>query len=340
MSYLRTIRTIAQLPHRTGRCSISGPFLTNQRHFSYEATVSGIWQSLSQSAPVAYVQHEMINLHDFTGLPWWATIVLTTVGLRTLVTLPLAVYQNKILTRLEQISLEMPELIKELKVETAYAMKKFNLSEKEARIMYNHSLKKQWNNLIVRENCHPAKTMVLLWGQIPLWIVQSVAIRNLVSMLPDPTAIEAQIAYTELTLGGFGWIPNLTELDHSLIFPISLGIINLAIIEIQAASRTKLPSKLQTVFTNLFRGLSILMVPIAASVPSCLCLYWVTSSAYGLGQNLMLLSPRVRRAVGIPAVPSELSHPYQHLRNTFAAKLGTLTSIGSSNQQPPPSSKA
>ncbi|XP_040155088.1 cytochrome c oxidase assembly protein COX18, mitochondrial isoform X3 [Anopheles arabiensis] len=278
MSYLRTIRTIghtsafARHPHRTvvGRSTITPGHLqvVSQRHFSYEATVAGFWQTLSQSAPVAYVQQGMINLHDLTGLPWWATVILTTVGLRTLVTLPLAVYQNKILARLEQISLEMPELIKELKAETAYAMKKFNWTEKEARIMYNHSLKKQWNNLIVRENCHPAKTMVLLWGQIPLWIVQSVAIRNLVSMLPDPTAIEAQIAYTELTLGGFGWIPNLTELDHSLIFPVALGVINLSIIEIQAASRTKLPSKLQTIFTNLFRGLSILMVPIAASVPS------------------------------------------------------------------------
>uniref|UniRef100_A0A2M4BUB3 Putative inner membrane protein cox18 mitochondrial n=1 Tax=Anopheles marajoara TaxID=58244 RepID=A0A2M4BUB3_9DIPT len=291
------------------------------RHFSYEATVTGIWQSLSQSTPVAYVQHGMIELHDFSGLPWWTTIVIATIGLRTLVTLPLAIYQNKIVARLELISLEMPELIKELKAETAYAIKKFNWTEKEARIMYNHSLKKQWNNLIVRENCHPAKTMVLLWGQIPLWILQSVAIRNLVSMMPDPTAIEAQIAYTELTLGGFGWIPNLTELDHSLILPVALGVINLVIIEIQANSRTKPPSKLQTIFTNLFRGLSIVMVPIAASVPSCLCLYWVTSSAYGLGQNLLLLSPRFRRIVGIPAVPSELTNPYQHLLQTFSDRF-------------------
>lgn len=152
MSYLRTIRTIghtsafARHPHRTvvARSTITpGHFqVVSQRHFSYEATVAGFWQTLSQSAPVAYVQQGMINLHDLTGLPWWATVILTTVGLRTLVTLPLAVYQNKILARLEQISLEMPELIKELKAETAYAMKKFNWTEKEARIMYNHSVRR------------------------------------------------------------------------------------------------------------------------------------------------------------------------------------------------------
>lgn len=142
MSYLRTVRTVAVLTQRPTRwtTSLSSGVFNPQRHFSYEATVTGIWHSLSQSAPVAYMQHGMINLHDLTGLPWWATIVLTTVGLRTLVTLPLAVYQNKILTRLEQISLEMPEIVKELKAETAFAMKKFNWTEKEARIMYNHSV--------------------------------------------------------------------------------------------------------------------------------------------------------------------------------------------------------
>ncbi|XP_058124931.1 cytochrome c oxidase assembly protein COX18, mitochondrial [Anopheles ziemanni] len=352
MSYLRTLRTVAlssgRLSTHTYRehavlttprwnnASVQG-FLPQSavRQFSYEATVTSIWQSISHSKPVAYVQHGMIDFHDFTGLPWWATIILATVGLRTFVTLPLAIYQNKILARLEKISMEMPDIIKELKMETAYAIKKFNWSEKEARIMYNHSLKKQWNKLIVRENCHPAKTMVLLWGQIPLWIVQSVAIRNLVSLMPDPTAIEAQIAYTELTVGGFGWIPNLTELDQSLILPVALGVINLTIIEIQAASRTKLPSKLQTVFTNLFRVLSIVMVPIAASVPSCLCLYWVSSSAYGLGQNLFLLSPRVRRAVGIPAVPSESSQPYQHLYHKLTSKFSALSNrLSSSNPSP------
>lgn len=94
-------------------------------------------------------------------------------------------------------------------------------------------LKKQWNLLIIRENCHPAKSLILLWAQIPLWIIQSVSIRNLVSMLPDPNQLQAQIAYTELTLGGFAWIPNLTEVDSSFIFPVALGLINLAIIEVR-----------------------------------------------------------------------------------------------------------
>lgn len=126
----------------------------------------------------------------------------------------------------------------------------------------------QYSKLIVKENCHPAKSMVILLGQIPLWIIQSVAIRNLLSLLPNPDNFTAQIAYTELTVGGFLWVPNLTQVDASFILPIAFGIMNLTIIECQTRMRTRPPGKWQKISTNLFRGLVVLMVPVACTVPS------------------------------------------------------------------------
>ncbi len=38
--------------------------------------------------------------------------------------------------------------------------------------------------------------------------------------------------YVGLTNGGFGWIPNLTDVDHSFILPISMAFANLAIIQV------------------------------------------------------------------------------------------------------------
>lgn len=63
------------------------------RKFSYQETVAGIWKSISNSTPVAYLQDGLLLLHDSTCLPWWATIVISTVLLRTVITLPFAVYQ-------------------------------------------------------------------------------------------------------------------------------------------------------------------------------------------------------------------------------------------------------
>nr|XP_016933984.1 cytochrome c oxidase assembly protein COX18, mitochondrial [Drosophila suzukii] len=281
----------------------------------------GFWQTLSNSTPVAYMQDVLIKIHDYSGLPWWASIVLSTFLFRSVVTLPLTIYQHKITARIEKIALEMPAIVEELKKEAAMAKQKFKWSDKQTQIVYRRSIKKQWQNLIVRDNCHPMKTMIVLWGQIPLWIFQSVALRNLVYMLPDPMSIEAQIVTTEMTIGGFGWIPNLTVVDNSYILPVTLGLINLAIIEVQAMSRTRPPTRLQSIANNVFRGLSVVMVPVACTVPSALCVYWVASSSFGLAQNLLMLSPEVRRSVGIPKTQTELSQPYDLLWQKIQQRL-------------------
>lgn len=316
-AYLNASRTFSCITINKDRLRKNDKIPNYQRQISRNLSANGtiykLWTDMSNSTPVHYVQESLIQIHNITGLPWWATIVLSTLLLRTFIIFPLAVYQNKIAARLENITLEMPGIVAELKKETAIAMKRYNWTQNQARSIYNKSLKKQWNNLVIRDNCHPMKTFIVIWGQLPLWIFQSVALRNLVYMLPNPNSIEAQVIFAEMTLGGFGWIPNLTEVDASFILPVALGMLNYTNIQIQAWMRTSPPTRLQRYATNVFKVLSVCMVPIAATVPSCICIYWVTSSFYGIVQNLILLKPSVRRLLGIPKTTKELQEPYQHL---------------------------
>ncbi|XP_049693881.2 cytochrome c oxidase assembly protein COX18, mitochondrial [Helicoverpa armigera] len=296
------------------------------RNFSMEAFAK--WQeqtyaSISGSTPVHFMQDGLLYFHDLTGMPWWATIVTSTILIRTCMTLPLSVYQNYILAKVENISLELKDMVNELKKETTIAKKVYNLTDKQAVLLYKRSLKKQWNNLIVRDNCHPFKASLLIWFQLPVWVCMSFALRNLVyTNSPDPAAL---VTLMELSTGGIGWIPNLTEPDHSWILPVAFGLTNLSIIEIQRLSKLRQPSKLYNVFTNVFRVFTIIMIPVAANVPSCMCLYWMTSSSIGLVHNLILLSPSIRRKLRIPLAPSELEEPYKHikeeLKDSFRRKL-------------------
>lgn len=48
---------------------------------------------LSQIKPVLFIQDQIIQLHQDTGLPWWSTIILTGLFIRTLIILPLAINQ-------------------------------------------------------------------------------------------------------------------------------------------------------------------------------------------------------------------------------------------------------
>lgn len=224
------------------------------------------------------------------------------------------------MARLELIALEMPAIVQELKIEAKIAMERFKWDEKQTRGVYNRSVKKQWSALIERENCHPAKTIIVLWGQIPLWICQSIAIRNLVNMFPDPASFEAQMVKIGLSVGGFGWIPNLTMNDGSLILPITMAMLNLAIIEVQILRKTTTKAgKIQQYATWFFRGVSIVMILVAASVPSCLVLYWTTSSA---AQNLLLMSPKFKNLTGIPTnVNSHIEYPYQYMAAKFMERI-------------------
>jgi len=40
-------------------------------------------------------------VHTYTHLPWWALIVVSTFSLRSIITLPLAIHQHKLIAKLE-----------------------------------------------------------------------------------------------------------------------------------------------------------------------------------------------------------------------------------------------
>lgn len=291
---------------------------TPQRHMSLAwldslaVTQAGWFRALGQSRLVENLMDGLQAIHDYSHLPWWGSIILSTILMRSVLTFPFAVYQKYIIAKVENLKPEMSEMVQELKKETAYAVKKYGWNEKHAKYMFNRSAKKIWRELIIRDNCHPFKASAVLWVQLPLWISMSVSLRNMASMMPHQDTA-AQVLFMQLSTGGFGWIPNLTDVDHSLILPVLMGLTNLLIIEISALSRIQEGSKIQKVATNVFRVISVAMIPIASAVPSCVALYWVTSSVCGLLQNLLLMHPGLHRTMGFPPIASQLQQPYHHL---------------------------
>lgn len=293
-----------------------------RRNKSFTESISEVYLSVSHSTTVSYFQNALISFHDMTGLPWWATIVIYTVALR-MITFPLAVYANKIKARLHVIlQTELPAMNNELKREVAIAKKKFELNDKEAFVLYRRSFNTQYRKMIERDNCHPMKMTLTFWFQLPIWICHSIGIRNIINMQPDPNAYKAIIAFTQLTVGGVLWIPNLIESDASYILPVLWCITNLINIELGALEKGGPSSKFMIIMTNIFRGIIIAIVPIAATVPSCLSLYWCTSSMCALAQNLILLSPKAKTYLGIPInTDYHMDHPYRTIAQRFTDQM-------------------
>lgn len=71
---------------------------------SVSAASSGGWyEALASSAPVRAAEEVLLGAHEATGLPWWGSIMLSTVALRGAVTLPLAAYQHYILAKVRGV---------------------------------------------------------------------------------------------------------------------------------------------------------------------------------------------------------------------------------------------
>lgn len=263
--------------------------------------------------PIGFAQKVLESVHSATGLPWWASIGVTTIALRGIVTLPLAVYSTHIMAKVELLQPEIAQLSKELRREVAMAVKKFAWNERTARFKYNSTMKKLVKDLYIRENCHPAKSSLVLWFQIPMWVCLSFALRNMSGAVPsahrDPSSA---VLCPDLQTEGVLWFPDLTVPDTTWILPLALGLTNLLNIEMHTLT-AKNVGKFQKGVTVALRTLCLVMVPIGAAVPSSMCYYWLCSSLFGLTQNLLFKTPSIRRLLRIPLTPSESQTPFKDL---------------------------
>ncbi|XP_075853921.1 cytochrome c oxidase assembly protein COX18, mitochondrial isoform X6 [Microcebus murinus] len=142
------------------------------------AGAGGWYEALAASAPVRGAEAVLLGTQAATGLPWWGSILLTTVAVRGAVTLPLAAYQHYILAKVENLQPEIKNIARHLNQEVAVRANQLGWSKRFARLTYLKSMRRFVSELYVRDNCHPFKATVLVWIQLPVWIFMSVALRN------------------------------------------------------------------------------------------------------------------------------------------------------------------
>lgn len=94
LSCYYTKRTTLSMSLSNKNNTLSSYYLSNRSVSSVTSFTLPSWfVTLSNSTPVAYAQQFVISFHEITGLPWWASIMLSAITLRLVITLPLTVYQ-------------------------------------------------------------------------------------------------------------------------------------------------------------------------------------------------------------------------------------------------------
>ena len=239
-----------------------------------EAAMEGAW------LPTRTLQYVLESVHHATGLEWWQSIMLTTVGIRA-ATLPVMLMQIKNTYRLSQARPEVEHLVARLKEEQARG-------NQNATADYQQHVMAVWK----KYNCNPLKSMASIFVQAPLFIGFFSALRGLAAA-KVPSMVE----------GGTLWFSDLTVADPTYALPVISAGTFLLMVELNAADGMEgQTDKMRKRFKNIMRGVAVLIVPFTLDLPAAVFMYWSASNMVSLVQSSVLKVPAVKRMVGIPVL--------------------------------------
>ena len=110
---------------------------SQRRLFSSDNLRQGLlYYTSPEFFPIKCAQTALETIHSHTGLPWWVTILLTTVGVRTILLFPLMLYSEHNASKLNRIAVELKEKSKLLKREVDIAKKHYNWDERVAEMHF------------------------------------------------------------------------------------------------------------------------------------------------------------------------------------------------------------
>ncbi|CAI5759708.1 unnamed protein product [Candida verbasci] len=268
--------------------------------------------SLDHNALINSMTTSFQNLHEVSGLPWWALIPITTFTLRSIWTLPLAILQRKRLQKQSELrpivtamhpilKLNLAKRVQKAKVEVAKNPENLNLQQlsnityEQILLLATKEQRKRQKELFRKNHVQIWKNFILPVFQIPLWIIMSITMRDL-SGWSTWDNIKNKPLDPSLYNEGILWFQDLTIPDSMHVFPVILGVISLCNIEwtaktLQLSRLTRKlkyrPTIIDSVF-NFSRLSIVFMMAISLYAPASLTVYWICSQFYSLIQNIVM----------------------------------------------------
>jgi YidC/Oxa1 family membrane protein insertase len=193
--------------------------------------------TLSSWHPFDLVSQLVESAHLATGLPYWAVIVGTTVGVR-LACVPLGIKAVQNSARMAAIRPKMNKLI-----EFSKANPNNNSYQKELFLLWK------------KNNVNPLKALAVPLFQLPLFVTFFFGIRQMGEYYPG------------LAEGGLLWFPDLVAHDPYFVLPVLNGASFLLMVEMNAHDQAVEHEQAAT-FKTAMRALAFIMVPVTMYTPA------------------------------------------------------------------------
>jgi YidC/Oxa1 family membrane protein insertase len=200
-------------------------------------------------APLTGVVGDALEFFYSLGAPWWLSIVILTVIVRTLL-FPLTVKQVKSMRAMQDLRPEM---------ERIRAKYKDNKQKQQEEIM----------KLYQESGVNPFGSCLPLLVQMPIFITMFYVIKDF------------GYTHTDFTSGGILWFQDLSVQDPFYVLPILSAVTMLAASEI--TSKHIDPQQ-----RWLMRTLPVVFTVFLLTFPAGLFMYWITSNLVTLAQNYVI----------------------------------------------------
>lgn len=200
-------------------------------------------------APLANLIGNVLELFHSLGAPWWLSIVLLTILVRTTL-FPLTVRQVRNMRAMQELKPEMDELRSRFKDDRQKQQEKLMELYRERRV-------------------NPLAGFIPILIQIPVFITMYRVVRY----------HEENLA--SFTNGGLLWFSDLTRTDPYFLLPVLSAALLLASTEI--STKNAAPGQ-----KRMMRITPLVFTVFIARFPAGLLIYWVTSNAFTLGQNYLI----------------------------------------------------
>jgi YidC/Oxa1 family membrane protein insertase len=219
-----------------GDAIVSSPDLTLLTDPTDTATASADL-GLSSWHPFDLVSQLVEYVHLTSGLPYWAVIIATTIGVR-IACVPLGVKAVQNSARMAAIRPKMNKLI---------AFSKANPN--------NTTYQKELFLLWKKNNVNPLKALAVPLFQLPLFVTFFFGIRQMGEYYPG------------MAEGGIMWFPDLMVHDPMFLLPIINGASFLLMVELNSHDQAVEADQAAT-FKTAMRALAVFMVPVTMYTPA------------------------------------------------------------------------
>ncbi|KAI7899855.1 membrane insertase OXA1/ALB3/YidC, partial [Cokeromyces recurvatus] len=173
----------------------------------------------------------LYTVHD-AGLPWWATIIASTLLLRSTMTLPIAIYQQRSLGKMINLAPIIQSWAETFKTQLAKesSAKGWNYQRYQSELQKQY--RKKVNSIYAHYGCSRWKIVVLPWIQIPLFVSMSLTLRHITAFPLPWFGKTTNVPADGMLDGGLAWFVDLTATDSTMILPILIGAGNLINVEV------------------------------------------------------------------------------------------------------------